>query len=88
MGYTHNIYTHKQNSPTKIKYNRLTLRTKEIKNHIYQFRTKLPKAQTGKQNYIKVPSGEQSNENKTNKYVERKGKKETKNRYARLNRGR
>ena len=46
------INTHKQNqnNPTKIKYNRLTLRTKEIKNHIYQFRTKLPKAQTGKQN--------------------------------------
>jgi len=32
-----------------------------------------------------VPIGEQSNENKTNKYVERKGKK---NRYAKLNRGR
>ena len=46
------IYTHEQskNSPTKIKYSRLTWRTKEIKNHIYQLRTKLTKAQTGKQN--------------------------------------
>ena len=39
-------------------------------------RTKLTKAQTGKQNESKVPIGEQSNENETNNYVERKGKKE------------
>ena len=38
-------------------------------------RTKLTKAQTGKENYIKVPTGVQSNENKTNKYVEIRGKK-------------
>ena len=46
------IYTHKQNqnSPTKIKYNRLTQQTKETKNYIYQLRQKLTKAQTGKQN--------------------------------------
>jgi len=52
MEYTH---IHKnpwasQNSPTKIKCNRLTWWTKEIKNYIYQLRTKLTKAQTGKQN--------------------------------------
>ena len=43
-------YTHKQseNSPTKIKYNRLTRRTKEMKNCIKQLRTKLTKAETGK----------------------------------------
>ena len=36
-----------------------------------------------------MPSGEKSDENKTDKYVERKGKKEKKkNRYAKLNRGR
>ena len=35
-----------QYSPTKIKYSRLTWRTKEIKNYIYQLRTKLTKAQT------------------------------------------
>ena len=34
----------------QIKYNRLSWRTKEIKNYIYQLRTKLTKAQTGKQN--------------------------------------
>ena len=36
-------YTHEQseNSPTKIKYNRLIWWTKEIKNYIYQLRTKL-----------------------------------------------
>ena len=61
MEYTHThthththtyIYTHEQseNSPTKIKYSRLTWWTKEIKNYIYQLRTKLTKAQTGKQN--------------------------------------
>ena len=35
------IYTHKQNqnSPTKIKYNRLTRQTKETKNYIYQKKT-------------------------------------------------
>ena len=34
MQYTHDIYTQEQsqNSPTKIKYNILTQRTKEIKN--------------------------------------------------------
>ena len=55
MEYTHThtyIYTHEQseNSPTKIKYSRLAWQTKEIKNYIYQLRTKLTKAQTGKQN--------------------------------------
>ena len=52
MEYTHThiyIYAHEQsqNSPTKIKYSRLTQQTKEIKNYVYQLRTK---AQTGKQN--------------------------------------
>ena len=46
------IYTYEQsqNSPTKIKYSRLTRQTKEIKNYIYQLRTKLTKSETGKQN--------------------------------------
>ena len=46
------IYIHKQNqnSPTKINYNRQTWQTKQAKNYIYQLRTKLTKAQTGKQN--------------------------------------
>ena len=39
--YTIYIYTHKQNqnSPTKIKYNRLTWWTKETKNYLYQNKT-------------------------------------------------
>ena len=54
------IYTHKknQNSPTKIKYNRLIWRSKETKNYIYQLKTKQTKAQTGKPNESKVPAGE------------------------------
>ena len=47
------IYTHKhsQNSPTEIKYSRLTWWTKNIKNYIYQFQLRrLTKTQTGKQN--------------------------------------
>ena len=46
------IYTHvqSQNSPTKMKYSRLTQWTKEIKNYIYQLRIQLTKAQIGKQN--------------------------------------
>ena len=55
MEYTHtHIYIHtykqSQNSLTKIKYSRLTQETKDIKKHIYQLRTKLTKAQPGKQN--------------------------------------
>ena len=50
MEYIHITHEQNQNSPTKIKYSRLTQRMKEIKNYIYQLRTKLTKAQTGKQN--------------------------------------
>jgi hypothetical protein len=35
------IHEQSQNSPTKIKYSRLTQDTKEIKNYVYQLRTKL-----------------------------------------------
>ena len=45
-------YTHKHKyrwAEAKTKYNRLTQQTKEIKNDIYQLRTKLTKAQTRKQ---------------------------------------
>ena len=54
------IYTHEQsqNSRTKIKYSRLTWPTKEIKDYISQLRMKLTKAQTGKQNWSKMPGGE------------------------------
>ena len=53
MEYTHiYIYTHEQNqnSPTKIKYNRLTPQTLETKNDIHQWRTKLTETQAEKQN--------------------------------------
>ena len=40
------------------KYSRLTWQTKEIKTYIYQLRTKVTKAQSGKQNKSKVPSEE------------------------------
>ena len=54
------IYTNEQsqNSPTKIKHSTMTWQRKEIKNYIYQLRTKLTKAQAGKQNYSKMPSAE------------------------------
>ena len=71
-----------QNSPAKIKYNRLTQKTKATKNYIYT-RTKLVKAQTGKQK-----AGCQL-ENKAMK-IKLKNMlrgKERKNRYAKLNRG-
>ena len=62
----------------------MTQQTKETKNCIYQLRAKLNKAQTGKQSAKRG-----INENKTNKYVERKGKKEEEERIdAKLNRGR
>ena len=83
MEYTHihiHPWTKSKKSNKNKKYSWLTKQTKKIKNYIYQLRTKLTKAQTGKENYIKVPTGVQSNENKTNKYVERKGKKEKKER--------
>ena len=54
--------------------------TEETKHYIYQLRQKLTKAQNGKQNESKVPSEEISNENQSKKYVERKGKKEKKER--------
>jgi len=62
------IYTHKQNqnSPTKIKYPRLTWQTVK-----HKLENKLNKLTL-------FPIGKQSNEKKTNKYVERKGKKEKK----------
>ena len=48
--YTYSPINKVKNSPTKIEYSRLTQQTKEIKKYIYQLRTKLTKAQAGKQN--------------------------------------
>ena len=61
MKYTHNHIQHqkktKQSPPPKKKYNRLAQKAKETKNDINQLKMKLI-AQTGKQNQIKVPTGE------------------------------
>ena len=54
------MYTHEQSQnkvSTKIKYSTLTQQTKEIKNYIYQLRTKLTKAQTGKNKKQKLKHG-------------------------------
>ena len=55
----------------KKKYSRFPSEQREQKN-TNQLKTKLTKAQTGKQNQSKVRIVEQSNENKTNKHVEKK----------------
>ena len=41
----------------KKKYGRLTQQTKKMKDYIYQLRTKLTKAQTGKQNQSRCQLG-------------------------------
>ena len=51
----------------------MTQWTKETENYIYQLRTKLTEAQTGKKKLKQSAKWGISNENKTKKYVERKG---------------
>ena len=70
------IYTHKQNqnSPTKIKYSRLTWQTKEIKYYIYQLRKKL-KHKLEKKTKARCQVGNKAMKTKLI-YFERKGKKE------------
>ena len=82
-----------QNRPTKKKkYNRLTWWTKETKNYIYQLRTKLTKAQTGKKEKEKVTQARWQLGNKAMKRkltnILRGKERKKKNRYAKLNRGR
>ena len=67
-------------------YTRLNQQTKETKTYFCQLRTKLNKPQTEKQSQSTVQIGEESNENKTNKYVPRKGKKEKKDQKCKVNR--
>ena len=71
MEYTH---THIKRIKTvqKRKYKRLTWQAKETKNDIIQLKTKLTNAQTRKQNQRKVPTGEYSYENTTNKHGDKK----------------
>ena len=62
---------------TKIVYSILTQWTKETKNFIYQLRTKLTKAQLENKTKARCQVGNKAMKTKlTNKYVERKGKKE------------
>ena len=86
------MYTHKhnQNSPTKIKYNRLTWQTKETKNDIHQLRTKITKAQSGKKkSKARCQLGNKARKTKlTNIVRKRKERKKRKNGIANLNRGR
>ena len=72
-----NIYTHKQNqnSPAKIEHNRSTGEQRKPK--IISTRTKLKHKL---ENKTKARCQVGRNENKTNKYVERKGEKEKKDR--------
>ena len=63
MKYTQIYIHHKKKKPTisltkKKKYSRLAQQAKETENDINQLKTKLTKTQTGKQNEIKVPTGE------------------------------
>ena len=63
----------------------MTQRTEKTKNDLYQLRAKLTRAQTGRQNCVEVPSGEQSKETRLADTVRGEGRRE---RHARLNRGR
>ena len=79
--------THKQsqNRPTKVKYTRLTRQTKETKNYIYQVRTELTKAQTGKQTKAKCQVGNKATKTKLTNMLRGKDRKKRKTRYAKLN---
>ena len=74
----------KVNSPTKTKYSRLTQQTKEIKNYIYQLRTKLKHKL---ENKTKARCQVWNKAMKTKLTNMLRGK-ERKNRYAKFNRGR
>jgi len=71
-----------------MKYNKLTRGTKEMKNNIYQLRTKLTKAQIGKKTKARCQMGNKAMKTKLTNMLRRKESKERKNRYAKLNRGR
>ena len=77
-------YTHKQNqnSPTRIKYNRLTQRTKETKNYIYPLKTKLTKAQTGNRNKARCQLENKAMKIKLTNTLPGNERKKRKNRYA------
>ena len=59
--------------------------TKEIKNYIYQLRTKLTKAQTGKENKARGHVGNKAMKTKLTNMLREKERKKRKNRYVKLN---
>ena len=67
------------------KYSRLIRQTKEIKNYIYQLRTKLTKAQTGKKKNKKQVRCQVGNKAMKTKLTNMLRGKERKNRYTELN---
>jgi len=72
------IYPHEQNqnSPTKIKYSRLTQWTKEIKNYIYQLRIQLTKAQMENKTNVRCQVGNKAMKTKLTNML--RGKKRMK----------
>ena len=81
------IHTHEQskNSATKVRFRRVTWQTKEIRNYIYQLRTKLTKAQLENKTKARCQVGNKAMKRKLSSMLRGKEKK---NRYAKLNRGR
>ena len=84
------IYTHEQsqNSPTKVKCNRLTWQAKDTKNYKYQLRTRLTKAQTGKKTEAWCQLGNKAMKIKLTNTSRGTERRKRKNRCAKLNRGR
>ena len=65
----------------------MTWQTKEIKNYIYQLRTKLTKAQTGKENKARGHVGNKAMKTKLTNMLRGKERRKRKSSYANLNRG-
>ena len=80
MEYAIYIYTHKQSqdSTKKVKYSRLTRGTKEITKLYLPVKNKNSQSTNLKTKLKQGAKWGINNENKTNKYVERRGKKEKK----------
>ena len=87
MEYTHiHIYPWaKSKQSTKIKYNRLTQRMKEIKSYIYQLRTKV-KHKVENKTKARCQVGNKEMKTKLTNMLEER--KERNSRHAKLNRGR
>ena len=77
-----------QNSPTKIRYSRLTRQTKEIEIYIYQLRTRLTKYKLENKIKTRCQVGNKAMKTKLTNMLMGKERKRRKNRYEKLNRGR